>query len=38
MKLHYVDSHSGSSGVGALDNSAKSASPVVLPENYNVAI
>ena len=29
MKLHNVDSQSRSSGVGALDNSAMSTSPVV---------
>ena len=36
MKLHNVDSQSRSSGVGALDNSAMSTSPVVLSENYHV--
>ena len=36
MKLHNVDSQSQSSGVGALDHSAMSASSVVLSENYHV--
>ena len=36
MKLHNVDSRFESSGVGALDDPAKSTSPVVLSENYNV--
>ena len=36
MKLHNVDSQSGSSGLSALDNSAKSTSPVVLSGNYNM--
>ena len=36
MKLHNVDSRFESSGVGTLDNPAKSTSPVVLSDNYNV--
>ena len=36
MKLHNVDSRFESSGVGALNNPAKSTSPVVLSDNYNV--
>ena len=36
MKLHIVDSRFESSGVGALDNPAKSTSPVLLSDNYNV--